>query len=124
MGSTGNDQPQVQVLTRDAGRALDALVAEKVMGEPVTWLPTALSHRDPHQSGEVFGAKGWHRVPSYSTDIADAWLVVEKMRERGFVISATPNQQSWCATFGADSVWGETAPLAICRAALAAVEAV
>lgn len=68
-----------------AGRDLDALVAERVMGDGVQWMRTALSDNDPHQMVE--GHKGWGRVPSYSTSIASAWLVVEKMDEWKFEVS-------------------------------------
>lgn len=71
---------------------------------------------------------------AYSTDIAAAWLVVEKMRERFFWLILTD-----CAGFGWLAVFNEEgppiddeplrrgegeadfAPLAICRAALQAV---
>lgn len=59
----------------------------------------------------------------YSTDIAAAWKVVEKF---GHVVLSGPESVSnqWLATFDAkrESVWGDSAPLAICLAALKAVE--
>lgn len=102
------------------GRELDALVAEKVMGV-----------KDP-QMFPNFGAA----VPRYSTDIASAWLVVEKMREniKDVLTLAGPSDETpkWWATF--DKKWhgrasqnlfewesGDTAPHAICLAALKAV---
>jgi hypothetical protein len=67
----------------------------------------------------------------YSTDIAAAWLVVEKMREQkcGVAIDwqiSTPN----CVVVNMYQplrdidveICAETAPFAICRAALAALE--
>ena len=36
--------------------------------------------------GETDLVKGWP-IPKYSTDIKDAWSVVEKMRELGFIFS-------------------------------------
>lgn len=76
----------------------------------------------------------------YSTDIAAAWLVVEKLRERCVQISmiwapANPAKncrEGWsCAPWLEEPAAGtmfsvpisETAPLAICRAALKAVSA-
>ena len=69
-------------------------------------------------------------VPEFSTDIAAAFQVVEAMREKGWVLfdlnwPHTGNQ--WAAMFAR---WGQnategradTAPEAICRAALAALE--
>jgi hypothetical protein len=88
---------------------------------------------------------GWVRTSQYSADIAAAWLVVEKMREMGIVfailphkdVHAIPGQQySWLvqshdpesqAFYGwrKDQPYAyatdHSAPLAICRAALAAV---
>lgn len=74
-------------------------------------------------------------VPTYSTDVATAWLVVEKLAERGWLLMleqcrwrdglARPGE--WAAYFQDAVTRGEaaapTAALAICRAALAAVEA-
>jgi hypothetical protein len=93
-----------------AGREMDALVAEKVMGAR-------------------------YSVPRYSADIAAAWEVVERMREhpdprfRTLRMVAYPYNRTY-ATFDAENEdeWteanGENAtPLAICRAALAALEA-
>ena len=57
-----------EILAMKAGRELDALVAEKVMGvkNMEQWL---INHR-MDETGQ------------YSTDIAAAWEVVEKMRQR------------------------------------------
>ncbi len=73
--------------------------------------------------------------PKYSTDIAAAWLAVEKMIAGGWFPEVQFNnwgEESWNASFSrltSDPVAGfvsrhrNTAPLAICCAALAAVEA-
>lgn len=53
-------------------RELDALVAEKVMGE---------SFRPYAQVLTTFPAKNVPETPFYSRDIAAAWLVVEKLRD-------------------------------------------
>lgn len=116
-------------MQHEAGRELDALVAEKVMGiEIPQWLevPEGLTTLT---SREI--------VPPYSTDIAAAWLVVDYLR-------ALPNGGVWleelsgrysegyrCGfswTKNASSTdfrqaIGDTAPLAICLAALEAMEA-
>ena len=67
-------------------------------------------------------------VPRYSTEIAAAWEVVAKVREwpefNLFDLSTNLFAQPWTAMFGGTvSATGETAPLAICRAALAALSA-
>lgn len=131
------------------GPTLDALVAEKVMG----WKADGIYWRD--ESGRVKERREavmfeirW----SPSTDIAAAWEVGEKLRERFFVFSIdrieTPDGTIWSCEFQPKdfhSFWrhassweveecavngpcanlcnADTAPLAICRAALKAVEA-
>ena len=63
-----------------------------------------------------------------STDIADAWLVVEKIKIRFSLTSLkTFKNGKWLCRTGdrmnVITVIADTAPLAICRAALMAVEA-
>jgi hypothetical protein len=116
-----------------AGRELDALIAEKVFGfVPCTheahdaagdgWLCFALPE-SPDQGGEC---------RSYSTEIADAWLIVEKLCADGWNWESV-GRESFRAHFYRlpislpDSIaWpyggsGETMPLAICRAAMIAL---
>lgn len=123
-----------------AGRDLDALVAARVMG----W--------EPYSGGHYYGKNGHievclpgedgHPAWSPSTSIVAAFEVVEKMRGRhSFALFMTPPMSSvlrgWLAVFrhsvhppsfyeaGEDSHFSniaETAPLAICRAALQAVQ--
>lgn len=128
--------PQTEQPELTAGRELDALVAEKVMGWHIV---TDFDLRPPE--------KHWNNAKGYvclvagnklndgremkgfspSTDIADAWKVVEKMRERGLDVYLR-FVSTWTAEF--DSVSGDvngfadadTAPLAICLAALKAVQ--
>lgn len=119
-----------------AGRALDALVAEKVMG----W---NLADRRRLRWGE--GPDCWitgdDEAPTRqwfapSIDIASAWKVVEKLDAFGgggvlYLYLSRDAEDGWAARFYA---WGasescqaewskaDTAPLAICRAALAIME--
>jgi len=85
-------------------REIDAMVAEKVMGLP-------------REQGD------W----SPSTDIAAAWGVVEKMRDRGCYVAVQnchSPETEWCAIIAddEDSYEGKgSAPIAICLAALKAV---
>lgn len=75
----------------NAGRELDALVAERVMGLPVKWgedpyreigMPSK-EGRQPHLKGRAGGVEyDWAPVPRYSTDIAAAWQVVEHLATR------------------------------------------
>ncbi len=61
----------------DAGRDLDALVAEKVLGwRHIKWERTTPLGRSPKNLLSLV----LEEVPYYSTDIAAAWQVVERMR--------------------------------------------
>jgi len=116
-----------------AGRELDALVAEKVMGwKKVKWLGD-YDWRD--KDGEQpYTVRAWNP----STDIAAAWQVVEKIQERQgrdrFIIylSSYWGTNSWVykCEFIMETVnksvdgFADTAPLAICLAALRAVGAI
>ena len=112
-----------------AGRELDARVATKVMGWKEAWPKYAY---DGTPSGVLFGAgidpHGCKiPLPHYSTDIAAAWEVVEKSRHGSHVEvahGATSNAGKyarWRCKFGMQ-VFAEadSAPLAICLAALKA----
>lgn len=146
-----------------AGRELDALVAEKVMGLPITdFTKTA---RQPYYSWggkynnihyapnnepyvvtgvEKAGCPHVRRIDDYSTSISDAWQVVEKLVKEGdehpvnlhkglpaFGDHATPFEvyknyagyPGWTCYFHDYEVCvhADTAPLAICLAALKAV---
>lgn len=102
---------------------LDALVAEKIMDDPV-------DRQIVDQHGfEIILCRSRQVLPRYSTDIAAAWTVVEKLGEDGFLLYRVSNRPIWRAQFNlAEAVFdwpgyadAETAPLAICRAALSAV---
>ena len=74
----------------DAGRELDALVAKKVMRYTTRLSKTRVYNSETHRfepdprivwvTPEGLGAG--RQPPCYSTDIAAAWQVVEKMRQR------------------------------------------
>jgi ABA sandwich protein len=118
-------------------RALDALVAERIFGW--RWMRSSVSGRqaifpmDQHPewftapASRVEGlANDWDcRLPHYSTDMAAAWLVVEKLKkaECRVIIRATPNDCGYdCEIEKSKSDWWsigqESAPIAICQAAL------
>lgn len=70
-------------------------------------------------------AYGTSITPRYSTQIEHAWRVVEKMRG-AWDVSLTEWAEGWCCTLDAETpreIWAqaETAPHAICLAALKAV---
>ena len=117
-----------------AGRELDALIAEKVMGFP---------YRYSRWKG-IYVTAG--KVPHYSTQIADAWLVVMHFKDKQYGVALEGEDgRDWSRwdfriwnPFDDPDVademahgWDESrdlnervasAPLAICLAALKAVE--
>jgi hypothetical protein len=113
-----------------AGREMDALVAEKVMGFVV------MRHRDVDGQHIEHGPDEWMRGPDgeapryaymvpvdhYSTDIAAAWEVVEKLKPDDWAFRVEVlDDGDWWASFSATAEsWAGTVPLAICRAALKA----
>ena len=86
----------------EAGRGLDALVAIEVMG------------RHPDDLDRPY--------PPYSTDIAAAWEVVEKLSAEWSFTLARDTKDWWDAEFYADTfAKAPTAAHAICLSALNAV---
>ena len=132
-----------------AGRELDALIAEKVMGWEAVNDELEIAKREGNP--DLVDSQRWHRrkvwfkgnekmaceecgtLPAYSTDIADAWEVVRKM---GMVLIENSGEafgklDEWNVQFvGHDkegephwvSESAETVELAICLAALKAKE--
>lgn len=119
--------PTDSVERMEAGRALDKRIAEEVMGWRFNygWWTA--------QDGEnVWIANYW----SPSTSIQAAWQVVEKMGAEWHAVVRSPFQdgEPYWAGFTTKGCTGwngrpdhqasaDTAPLAICRAALKAMEA-
>ena len=118
----------------EAGRELDGLVAEKVMGWVDVGLKPIANALGQHVIDEWAGVapQGTGRpalVPRFSTMIQDAWPVLEKMR-REFLFAAVISGKGpesvapWVCKVNRDGVFieekGETAPVAICLAALRA----
>lgn len=111
-----------------AGRELDALIAEQVMGG--NW-------------SSIDYAPYIENLPHYSTDIAAAWQVVERMQELRYSLVIGTNAcarsqngakfyEGWRglgqSIIDAEETEGflavaETVPLAICKAALLAIAA-
>jgi hypothetical protein len=133
-------------MTPDEYIRIDTEVAEKVMGlvPCAEWTPTnfgsaggpAVTKRCKHPDGAcyptienpgIFGIAGG--CPRYSTKVAAAWEVVEKMTSTHYTFALSvfwKNRHPAEAMFGSEWGWdvtlsAETVPLAICRAALAAV---
>ena len=129
----------------EAGRELDALVAEQVFGVPLPPredAPARYSSFTHHKSQLWFwhyGEDRWNPGP-FSGDIRFAWKVVKHMRESAAPRFKNLSLVAYCynrtyATFDAEAfaeydaaTWSEAngehaTPLAICLAALQAVAA-
>lgn len=129
-------------MTIEAGHKLDLLIAERVMG----W---TRGDRYGNGNGEWLRAEDagktwrltWDQTPRFSTNMADAWLVVTKLRADGYWVAVEPSGyapdlggwdlEGWLATIvgprdvdyserRAGNRVAATAPLAICNAALKA----
>lgn len=105
-------------------RELDAIVAEKVMGIGNTFLSRC---NDPGETAYLDDQGLYRLVPHYSTDIAAAWGVVERMRDDDWRVDLWVDEDGWWVRFTRFLQVGyecaDTAPEAICRAALKAMEA-
>ena len=120
-------------MTTEERMALDAEVHRKVFGRecrPLKWgrlcgfragkLILDMPQRDLETQMSI---------PAYSADIAEAWLVVEAVKARGwfFTLADVTELPEWHACFhspdrkNADGA-NPSAPVAICRAALEAVK--
>lgn len=113
----------------EAGRELDALVAERVMGLAKIMVKGDFEEFPmfvlPERKRAIWNA---FHAPRYSTDIAAAWAVVERMRELGWKFQLDWDGPEPAATFWKDEAslfdWTRgPAPSAISNAALAALDA-
>ncbi len=137
-GDPGSDRVDYQEEIMKAGRELDALVAEKVMG----W--EKFSIHDEGASPEwtaLMRSRGytwmwkqkecckWDEIqscPPYSTDVKAAWEVVEKINGHRLIIiplfsSDADEWESWRVELDREETCARTFPLAICLAALKSV---
>ncbi|MFE4202092.1 BC1872 family protein [Aneurinibacillus aneurinilyticus] len=101
-----------------ACRELDGLIATKVFGYKI-----APIHADEDlwildDSQELHVS---YPVPHYSTNIADAWQVVEKFKECDLQKHESGNYTCYITLYKTYESDAETAPLAICLAALKAI---
>lgn len=108
--------------TMEAGREMDALIAVKIFGY-IELPPPAMPRL---QKPGKYGVEMLFHVNHYSTDIKAAWEVVEKLEQSmGWAFNRlTPHE--YLFEFFNDSMEramaiSDSAPLAICRAALMAV---
>lgn len=133
-----------------AGREMDALIAEKVTGWKAQHLPGkcdgkyfircgacgAYGHGNCYGNGEgqIQIKCGEHvscwekaELPAYSTEIAAAWKIVEKMHMTVYTPGSSYSSGEYdsfsrglyaAETQDGENGDGDTAPLAVCRAAL------
>lgn len=123
-----------EIDSMEAGRELDCLVAERVMGYVLEGADAVIQAVAAIDGVAAFGTDGkihYFRdaLPSYSTDIAAAWDVVERLTSRGHPMFLELDSHG-AAVAGpyyakvafwaiyADYSYADTAPLAICRAVL------
>jgi hypothetical protein len=120
---------------RSAGRELDALVAEKVMGWVAVRKQSIANAMGQHVMDDYVGqptpaAAQPVLVPRYSTMIQEAWKVADELRGRSqfvAVISGLGPQgvQPWICKINRDGGFieerADSAPLAICLASLKSV---
>lgn len=102
------------------GRELDALVASKVMGIEIdgdVWPDDAVVC-------PVLGDQWYMYIQPYSTDIAAAWTILEKLKDDFNFTLSLQGETYFLKLIGIDSVVtaeANTAPHVICLAALKAV---
>jgi len=116
-----------EIFELKAGPELDRLVAEHITG----WKE---GEKGPRVAKWGVGILGEKVLPRYSTDIAAAWSVVEKLVNLGWLVNllspwkgnATYHWTCYVERQGKSGwekleVAGDSAPAAICRAALLAM---
>ena len=107
-----------EILNMPAGREMDALIAENVMGYQWGYKHAFSTLPTWSKNGIVV------TLGDYSTDISAAWEVVEKLRGKRVMEISITKKSFWCTVYATGRNINEkadTAPLAICRAALLAV---
>ena len=103
-----------EILNMPAGNKIDALVSMMMLGQKpdLSMCRFVDGVYQPH-AGKWIG----HVTPlDYSVSIANAWTVLVRMNLTDFAIEKAGNH--YCVVLAVKSACAETAPLAICRAAL------
>lgn len=113
-------------------REIDAIVAEKVMGW-VSNYPGGWPHppMDTPNRKQYMDSEGCTVIPNYSSSIEAAWQIIEKLITQGHYVNifsteySTPTRENgpgWgCQVSSDDTSLDDTAPMAICLAALKTV---
>jgi len=122
-----------EIMQLNAGREIDLLVAEQVMGwvlETDEAKLRQLSRYVAREEGRRWWRSpegGWHcDPPSFSSDMRDGWKVVERMKTSGKLLSLVQDVYGNKITFGGPNAAGpdyiveKSVLLGICKAALLA----
>lgn len=124
---------QVEPTRLSAGRDLDIIVAERLMGWQIETdqikIKRLSQYISPDSQGRWWRTSegGWDiNPPPYSTNLVAAFRVVEMMVGRGHTFSLMQSGTVSKVAFGnlatvPDYVEGQTVMMAICKAALAAI---
>ena len=117
-----------EIREMEAGREIDTIVAVELKFYQLGKRSRSIIFADGYELKGFTGkadAMGYITAvcPDFSTDIAAAMQLFELDKFKHFAIDRVDDRseryQARCATpFNAFSAWGDTAPLAICRAAL------
>lgn len=97
----------------DMYRKIDVLVAEKVMGYEVSFIKTLVADSKGNPMCEP--------LPHYSTDLAAAGEILDKLYSEGIrIYTATSRENRWRVVIGVNGTYAmdKTLPGAISRAAL------
>ena len=112
------------------GPAMDILVAEQIMGwqlekdeVKIKRLNEFFSHNEERRWWLMPGGGWYDEPPSFSTDIAAAWQVVESMNRQGYQLHLSQGDDESHASFTtagshSDSIVEKSVTAAICKAAL------
>jgi hypothetical protein len=121
-----------EILNMSAGKDLDILIEQKIFHHEVFTKEATRKTSNVNKRKQIkytvkeawFMITKYSSAPvlSYSTNIQDAFMVVEKMSEIANIVM-WQEPDFWVVKFGIgnESVKANTAPLAICRAALLTV---
>ena len=110
-----------EILSFKAGRELNIQVAEVVMGR-------RYARDETFGDMEIDSGRVYNSLQAYSEDISAAWQVMERMKGYNPRVAFDTHSQKWEATFSTREaeftcpiVLADTAPEAICKAALLAL---
>jgi hypothetical protein len=110
-------------------REIDVLIAQKVFGHNVvhtTWGKNkqyecyTIGEPEYYYTSDDPQGIRMNEVPYYSDDIEAAWTVLDSLKDCVVEVSYDYNNNYWCCCMqgGKVEVYNQTAPRAICEAAL------